>query len=300
LQPDGRRLLTFLAYVPGDLYHGLARVRAIRGPTTKGFTMRKLLAISLSVVVGFVLALLVMQPEQVAHGGPGEVCVTRNGDINADAVIDLSDALTVLGHLFLGTPTALPSLCSSPGGGSGLPATGHTKCWEFDGENGIWIEVECGQSSCAGQDGDTAAGCSGAGRFVDNGDGTVTDTCTNLMWQKDTADVSGDGQIDPPGDSLAWCNAVSHCDALEFAGYDDWRLPNIKELQSIVDYGRNDPCIDPVFETLGQYYWSSTTMTETPDNAWGVGFTTGYVGVRLKTGDFEFSFNFVRAVRDAG
>jgi hypothetical protein len=260
--------------------------------------MRKLLVISLSVLVGFVLALLTMQPVQVALGGPGEVCVTRNGDVNADATLDLSDALTVLGHLFLGSPTSLPSLCGAGGGGSGLPSTGQTKCWDFNAEEGIWVQVECGQSNCDGQDAQKAAGCS-QGRFVDNGDGTVTDTCTNLMWQQDTADVSLDGQVDGPGDSLAWCNAVTYCETLEFASYDDWRLPNIKELQSIVDYGRTDPCIDPIFEALPEYYWSSSTMQETPDNGWGVGFTNGYVGVRTKTGDFEFSFNFVRAVRDA-
>ena len=54
--------------------------------------MRKLLTISLSALVGFALALLTMQPAQVALGGPGEVCVTRNGDVNADATLDLSES----------------------------------------------------------------------------------------------------------------------------------------------------------------------------------------------------------------
>jgi hypothetical protein len=81
--------------------------------------------------------------------------------------------------------------------------------------------------------------------------------------------------------------------------HNDWRLPNVRELQSIVDYGRMEPAIDPVFSGLSEFYWTSTSYAEAPDDAWGVGFNVGYVGIRVKLGDFDFSFNFVRAVRDA-
>lgn len=104
----------------------------------------------------------------------------------------------------------------------------------------------------------------GTNKFVDNGDGTISDLATGLMWQK-----ADDGN---PRD---WESALSYAENLVSAGYDDWRLPNAKELQSIVDYSRspqttNSPAIDPVFETtaiedpegnVGQYpfFWSSTT-----------------------------------------
>jgi hypothetical protein len=231
-------------------------------------------------------------------GGAGQPrCAAVNGDVNADSTVNLADAVTILGHLFLGGPADLLPLCASPGGGSGLPATGQTDCWSFDGDEGLWLKVPCDDPPCAGQDGALTIGCPAAERFVDHGDGTVTDTCTGLMWQQDTADVSGDGSIDSFGDTVTWCDANNYCDALDLAGHDDWRLPNARELQSIVDYGRINPSIDPVFGALPEYYWSSTTHVETQNDAWGVGFNVGYVGVRVKIGDLDFSFNYVRAVR---
>lgn len=104
----------------------------------------------------------------------------------------------------------------------------------------------------------------GINDFIDNNDGTVTDRATGLMWQK-----ADDGQ------SRDWENALSYAENLTLAGYSDWRLPNAKELQSIVDYTRcpsvtNSPAIDPIFSTTsivdpdgisGQYpyFWTSTT-----------------------------------------
>ncbi len=259
--------------------------------------MKKLLTLLLSAAAGSILTVLVMSPRPVASGGVAENCTAKNGDVNADGKTDLSDAVTILGNLFLGSPTALVPLCAPPAASSGPPATGQTDCWSFDGDQGLWVEVPCGEATCAGQDGFYMTGCPTEGRFVDNDDGTVTDTCTGLMWQKDTADVNDDGQIDFPGDTLPWCDALSYCENLSFAGHDDWRLPNARELQSIVDYGRSNPAIDPVFGALLEFYWSSTSYAETANDAWGVGFHVGYVGIRVKLGDFEFSFNYVRAVR---
>jgi hypothetical protein len=105
---------------------------------------------------------------------------------------------------------------------------------------------------------------------VDNGDGTVTDRATGLMWSK--AD-SGRG--------MDWESALRSAEALTLAGHDDWRLPNAKELQSIVDYTRSpdttqSPAIDPLFETTpitneaGQrdwpFFWTSTTHLDGPDS----------------------------------
>ncbi len=118
--------------------------------------------------------------------------------------------------------------------------------------------------------------------LVDNGDGTVTDITTGLMWQK-----ASDG-------SMTWENAISHCESLSLAGYDDWRLPNIRELRSIVDYGKYSPAIDTNMfpDTKSSPYWSSSTNASNTDHAWLVYFTHGYGGSNHKSSDY-----YVRAVR---
>ena len=104
----------------------------------------------------------------------------------------------------------------------------------------------------------------GKNNFIDNGDGTVSDYATGLMWQK-----ADDGK------GRDWETSLKYSEDLELAGYTDWHLPNAKELQSIVDYSRspqttNSPAIDPIFSTSeiknpegnsGQYpfFWTSTT-----------------------------------------
>lgn len=107
----------------------------------------------------------------------------------------------------------------------------------------------------------------GVNDFQDNGDGTVTDRATGLIWQ----------QADN-GRAMTWQAALAYAEGLVLAGHDDWRLPNAKELQSLVDYTRapsaKDPAkrtaaIDPVFK-LGipePWYWTGTTHG---DNLFGV------------------------------
>ncbi|MEO1240856.1 MAG: DUF1566 domain-containing protein [Pseudomonadota bacterium] len=123
--------------------------------------------------------------------------------------------------------------------------------------------------------------------FQDNGDDTVTDLATGLTWmQSDSGGSTAqfvksaviathyfDGRMD-------WTEALAFCEGLTLAGADDWRLPNAKELQSIVDYDRspdasNSAAIDPVFDVTeitdeaGQAdypgYWTSTTLLAGPD-----------------------------------
>lgn len=110
----------------------------------------------------------------------------------------------------------------------------------------------------------------GVNIFSDNGDGTVSDTATGLMWQQ--ADVV----------STDWDNAVSICEAANTASHTDWRLPNAKELQSIVDYSRspdtsNYAAIDNSYFTATSifneggatdwgYYWTSTTHVNNDGN----------------------------------
>ena len=100
----------------------------------------------------------------------------------------------------------------------------------------------------------------GINDFLDQGDGTVDDRATGLQWQQ------ADG-----GTTVDWENALAYCGGLSLAGFGDWRLPNAKELQSIVDYTRaplvtGTAAIDPVFQVteIESYYWTSTTHREGP------------------------------------
>jgi hypothetical protein len=100
---------------------------------------------------------------------------------------------------------------------------------------------------------------------------------------------SGDGTQETVWD---WLEDVNAEGGKGYAGHSDWRIPNVRELQSIVDYGRSLPVIDPIFgPTAAGLYWSSTTF-HTPDGAWNVGFDDGSVGANEKGLDFH-----VRAVR---
>ncbi|MGX9728526.1 MAG: Lcl C-terminal domain-containing protein [Candidatus Electronema sp. VV] len=76
--------------------------------------------------------------------------------------------------------------------------------------------------------------------FHDNGNGTVTDSRTGLVWQQIPLDADGNGAAD----ALTWQEALAAATKLSFAGQSDWRLPNRNELQSIVDYRYADPAID--------------------------------------------------------
>lgn len=120
----------------------------------------------------------------------------------------------------------------------------------------------------------------GVNAFADNGNGAITDHATGLTWMQ--AD-SGIG--------MNWGDALNYCEASTASGYDDWRLPNAKELQSIVDYSRspfttNSAAIDPLFQTstiiaengATDYaaYWTSTThASSNGSGAWGVYISFG-------------------------
>lgn len=99
----------------------------------------------------------------------------------------------------------------------------------------------------------------GINNFVDNSDGTVTDKATGLMWSQEDN-----------GKAINWQEALAYAEGASIAGYDNWRLPNIKELQSIADYSGSFPALDTsVFKVSelknikGQldypFYWSSTS-----------------------------------------
>jgi hypothetical protein len=139
-----------------------------------------------------------------------------------------------------------------------------------------------------GDDGDLQEGIPWPdSRFTDNDNGTVTDNLTGLVWMKD-ASVIG---------AQTWANACAACNGLKHgeggltdgsqAG--DWRLPNVRELQSLVDYGRYNPAfpeIHPFAGVVAGRYWSSTTYALYTPDAWLVNFYFGYVNHDGKSLDF--------------
>ncbi len=184
--------------------------------------------------------------------------------------------------------------------GCPLPATGQTTCWNSSG-NVI---------SCAGtgQDGELRRGAPLA--YADNGNGTVTDLNTGLVWEK----VSDDGTVHDKDNTYTWANAftghVATLNATSFAGHTDWRLPNVRELQSIVNYQSSSPMVSSAFKTncgpgcpatgcsctASGNYWSSTSSVSSPSRAWFVSFRYGNVDAFSSSGSKSVAA-FVRAVR---
>lgn len=115
-------------------------------------------------------------------------------------------------------------------------------------------------------------------RFTDNGNGTVTDNLTRLIWMKN-ADAFG---------TKTWADALSAANGLKSGDFDltdgskagDWRLPNRRELFSLVDDGRYNPAlpaVNPFTNVQSAYYWSSSTYAATTTGAWLVSFSDGFV-----------------------
>ena len=140
-------------------------------------------------------------------------------------------------------------------------------------------------------------------QFKDNNDGTVTDLKTKLIWKK-----CSEGQQWQAGtcaddtavaDMMTWQEALTRASQVNssggFAGSVNWRLPNIKELSSIIE----DACYGPsinlnVFPTTpAGIYWSSTPYIGSADHAWSVRFNYGQNSM-----NFKYDYYFARLVRD--
>jgi hypothetical protein len=132
-------------------------------------------------------------------------------------------------------------------------------------------------------DSDDSYDMASAGSYTDNGDGTVTDVGTGLMWQKGYS-----------SEEMNWEEALAYCEGLNLGGYTDWRLPNKKELRSLVDYSRYNPAINTTYfpNTAASWYWSSTTNANGTDSAWIMDFNDGYDHYGLKGDSY-----YARAVR---
>ncbi len=165
--------------------------------------------------------------------------------------------------------------------------TGQTSCWDESG-NSI---------SCAGtgQDGEYQKGATPPSpRFTDNGDGTVTDNMTGLIWLKDADCLENSGGIDKTMGYLTWANALTwsnnlangSCGLSDGSAAGDWRLPNRKELLSLLDLETYDPALPsghPFTNIQLSKYWSGSALSKYPDSAWYVSFDEGASNGYYKT-----------------
>lgn len=159
---------------------------------------------------------------------------------------------------------------------------------------------------CNGDD-DGELGIGVVQAFTDNGDGTITDNNTDLMWEK----KSDDGSIHDVDNGYVWNDAfnvfIDDLNDSSFAGHNDWRLPNLRELQSLTNAELENPAAASIWETAcdggctvltcscteNNNYWTSTTYAASVALAWGIDFSDGSVNNLGKS-----ALRRVRAVRE--
>jgi hypothetical protein len=127
-------------------------------------------------------------------------------------------------------------------------------------------------------------------RFEDNGDGTVTDLATGLIWKQCTEGLSGRDCTTGSPSTFTWQQALQHA-----ADNSPWRLPNKNELASLVERRCYRPAINTNFfpNTPWNWFWSSSTYAYSLGSAWYVDFGYGQVDDFVK-----FASEYVRLVRE--
>jgi len=138
--------------------------------------------------------------------------------------------------------------------------------------------------------------------YFDNGDGTVTDNVTGLMWEQKT----NDGGPRDKANKYTWKDALTYCENLVLGGHTDWRMPTPKEQERLVDLGKSSPAIDTTNfpNTSNGLYWTGTTCSGCHKHkAFAMDFTDGrlYFGKKWikPTNPSEYETWYVRAVRNA-
>ncbi len=183
--------------------------------------------------------------------------------------------------------------------------TGITKCYEADGST--FGEIPCAGT---GQDGEWLNGAAiPVPRFTDNTNGTVTDNLTGLVWLQDASCWLNRkwAQALEVANNLSDGDSVNDCGLSDGSNKGDWRLPSLRELQSLINYAYQNPAVsnaagtgrhdnpgDPFFNIQISDYWSSTTHTGNSKSAWFVNFDGGAIEIASKT----FLHPYVWPVRD--
>lgn len=172
---------------------------------------------------------------------------------------------TLLALFLLHASFTIPDACA---GTVQLPKTGQTT------------------SYAARDDGALERGVAWPGlRFSDHGNGTVTDNMTGLMWSKNA---------NPPGTYTTWQGALDYIKTINsqsYLGYSDWRLPNVDELESLVDLERVNlslPVGHLFTNVQSSWYWSSSTNAYRTYTAWYVYISSGFVGAGNKVNNLYY------------
>lgn len=131
--------------------------------------------------------------------------------------------------------------------------------------------------------------------YEDNHDGTVTDASTGLMWMQCSLGQSGEDCSQSTATTHNWQEALAQAINTNYAGHSDWRLPNIRELLSLVEVSCYLPSINITFfpNRLGSRpYWSSSILASDANKAWSVNFGSGNA-----SSNYRDDNRYVRLVR---
>jgi hypothetical protein len=265
------------------------------GPTETGSQMFSLQQIYDRLESGAVGNKTTTFPEPPA--GPGGAMRTLDEIMTAAPALDAANGTTAAnvasGKTFWGLTAEAwgPQIGTAGGGGTynaGVPKTG--------------AGAISGYPLVAGEDGLLQKGVAWPNpRFTDNSNGTVTDNLTGLIWLKNANCANATREWDTAPTDVASLNSAgtmnsNNCGDTSNSGshQTDWRLPNVRELQSIVHYGFLDPAVpntagtgqwtagDPFTGVQSNYYWTSTTYAGSAAYAWDVGLYYGFIEVSGK------------------
>ena len=242
----------------------------------------------------FVVCLVAAMPFAWGAGGLEDLAPKASISLSGGVKVDVVRATVTLCHIPPGHPANAQTIVvgqaavaahlahgdylgechqACDGVPAAVPKTGQTVCWE---DNYPAIN----QIPCAGtgQDGELQKGVSVDPRFTDNADGTVKDNLTGLIWLKDASCLGRQGWTR----ALSYANtlATGVCGLTDGSVAGDWRLPNIKELQSLIDYGQFNPALPvghPFSGVPFLYIWSSSIIVNDPRFVWIVNIYGGYV-----------------------
>jgi len=216
------------------------------------------------IALGALLGVILLGAVDKAAVFDGAVESTSGGFIFPDGTIQATAAVGMVGQAL-------------------VEETGQQGCWDQSGN-----PISC---TGTGQDGESQTGVKWPSpRFTDNGNGTVKDNLTGLIWLKDANCPFNARTWQQALDWVADLNTMSiACTDYTPMTFIDWRLPNVKELLSLVDYSENQPPVQsghPFVNVQSIWYWSSTSGDAFPDSAWGVVMRDGNVGADDKAGTY--------------
>lgn len=218
----------------------------------------------------------------VSIGTTTQVSGTTPNDFRSPVVytVTAADTSTVT---YTVTVTIAPG--STGTGAIKLPKTGQTTCYDTAG-----AVVSCATATAAGQDGALHKGIAWPDpRFTTNADTSVTDNLTGLVWAPDgnlmpTRDSGWDKDGTANDGLVTWQHAldyVAQLNAESYLGHSDWRLPNRKELKSLINYEQSDTAAWLNTQGFGNAqannYWTSTSNTDNAFMAWRVVMSIGYL-----------------------